>query len=373
MTVPAWFDPKLPWWQLNHAGATEYGALQEGFRLNAFLAGKTTEFVDVDGVFVGGHTADSTLAAIVAKFPTLRRIHIEISSKDTLTPNATLCNDTMVVTARLGPKRGYVQAVSYSGAEIRELKALIEPMLLSKPVGSVYAALQGDDGIYFSNIGVGGVTLERDNYSEAVLKDYDTIVESLGSNGAAGRFSILDGPPGTGKSFFLRGLMSETSKGAIVMIPPGMVEALSGPSMLAPILNLSMENNTEDAPIVLVLEDADACLVRRDDANIGAISSLLNLSDGVLGSVLNIRIVATTNAKGTDFDPAILRPGRLLRKTHIGALDPAHASRVYKRLCGKDREWVAPVTLSEVYAACSDPERPQAAEKGGRVGFGATY
>ena len=62
-------------------------------------------------------------------------------------------------------------------------------------------------------------------------------------------------------------------------------------------------------------------------------------------------MVATTNAKHCEIDPALLRPGRLCRRIEIDPLRPDYASRVFERLTGVPRVFDAPVPLADVYAA----------------------
>ena len=86
------------------------------------------------------------------------------------------------------------------------------------------------------------------------------------------------------------------------------------------------------APSFLILEDADQCLVSRDKDNIASVQSLLNLGDGILGSLLDLRIVATTNAHELHLDEAISRPGRLSKMLEVGPLDVTTARGVFTRL-----------------------------------------
>jgi SpoVK/Ycf46/Vps4 family AAA+-type ATPase len=89
----------------------------------------------------------------------------------------------------------------------------------------------------------------------------------------------------------------------------------------------------QNGPIILVLEDADKCLVERSENNINSIQALLNLGDGILGSLLDIRIVATTNAEELKMDEAITRDGRLSRLIKADLLDRETACNIFKRLC----------------------------------------
>ena len=70
----------------------------------------------------------------------------------------------------------------------------------------------------------------------------------------------------------------------------------------------------------------------RDKDNINSVQSLLNLGDGILGSLLDLRIVATTNAHELHLDEAISRPGRLSKMLEVGPLDIHTARSVFSRL-----------------------------------------
>lgn len=90
------------------------------------------------------------------------------------------------------------------------------------------------------------------------------------------------------------------------------------------------------------------------------IQSLLNLGDGILGSLLDIRIVATTNADELRLDKAVTRPGRLSKMIDVNVLDPLTAQRIFRRLLpdadfpveinGSTNPKDFNVTLAEVYA-----------------------
>src|SRR5690606_30039505 len=102
--------------------------------------------------------------------------------------------------------------------------------------------------------------------------------------------------------------------------------------------------------IVLLIEDADACLAPRASDNISSISSLLNCADGILGSMLDIKIVATTNQDRLEFDSALVRPGRLSRHITVGELSAEKATEVYSRLTGNDNfKYTESKILADVY------------------------
>ena len=106
------------------------------------------------------------------------------------------------------------------------------------------------------------------------------------------------------------------------------------------------------------MEDADVCLSERKAENMNSISSILNLSDGIIGSLLDLRIVATTNTPVTEFDKALLRKGRLSAHMKVGALTPEHINRVWLRLAGPKVKLPVSVetvkTIADVYSAYND-------------------
>jgi ATP-dependent 26S proteasome regulatory subunit len=102
----------------------------------------------------------------------------------------------------------------------------------------------------------------------------------------------------------------------------------------------------------MIIEDGDVCLVPRKNDNISTIASLLNLSDGILGSIIDIKMVISTNADIKDMDQAIMRPGRLCKNIHVGPLPYEQANQVYRRLMKSEDvklEYKKLYTLAEIY------------------------
>jgi hypothetical protein len=258
------------------------------------------------------------------------------------------------------------------------LREFAATQLLSRPrsSGKVYLLIRDEDGFSTRSIGYGAIPLERGNYSDKVLADFDKISSSLNAAAPFGRLVILDGPHGTGKTYFVRGLLDSVPEALFLYVPAAMVVDLQGPSLVPALLNLAdnrNERNRGHYPIVLVVEDADSSLVKRDDGNVSQVSAMLNLSDGLYGELLDLRVICTTNRKLGDLDPAIVRPGRLLVHSHIGSLTREQGMVILKRLIGDKSELPASLRaplLSEVYAVALDNGWEPPAPKRG-IGFGA--
>ena len=218
------------------------------------------------------------------------------------------------------------------------------------PLGQVYVLVQKMAGYSLHSCGNIDTQLERQNYSKNTTQDLDHVLSCLASKDPCGRLVVMDGPPGTGKSYAIRA-MARSIKATFVLVAPSLVGSLSGPQVIPALLD-----HRGEGPIVLVLEDADTALVnRKSGGDMGQLSELLNLGDGLLGEMMDIRIIATTNAGRVDMDAAVKRPGRLCRHVNFGPLGSKQARDVYCRLLGSAHStavvFSSNTTLAEVYRA----------------------
>lgn len=196
---------------------------------------------------------------------------------------------------------------------------------------SVYTVVASKDGSFDTNVlDFAGVPLARQNYTASVLEKYDRAVAALNATESNGRIVVLDGVPGTGKTYLVRAMVHDVRDTMFIVMPQGMVEALVGPSMIPLLLSLRAGNSK--SRIVFILEDADDALVPRDGGNVHLISALLNFGDGFLGQALDVRIIATTNQPADKIDPAVKRPGRLIEHIHVGPLSQQEAQQVLRSL-----------------------------------------
>lgn len=214
--------------------------------------------------------------------------------------------------------------------------------------GSIYMLCQNSQGLDTRFIGTDFVPLERGNYSEETLAGYDHVVSEFNKKEPNGCIAIASSTPGTGKTYLIRSLIGEIKESIFVYIPPSMIRDLAGPSLVTCLIDLSEENEKKN--IILVLEDADEVLAPRMGDNMSSISTILNLTDGILGKILNIRVIATTNTSEKKFDAAIMRPGRLCANLKLGPLSREQGSKVYERLTGKTEVgFKKEYTLAEIY------------------------
>ena len=246
--------------------------------------------------------------------------------------------------------------VSVDGAMDKLASVITEEFISKDKSSSIYAVVNSSDGLTYRMIGKNEQPLIRENYSKELMEDYDKAITALKDN-TGGRIVILQGPAGTGKTFQIRGMITDLDFVSL-LIPASLVSELDGPAFLPLLLDINRDE--KDKPILIIVEDGDDCLINRDEGNnMSAISSLLNVSDGILGSILDIKIVVSTNAEIKDIDKAILRPGRLCAHLFVDPLPYGKSMEVIRRL-SKNEKFELPekreYVLAELYAIANDKD-----------------
>jgi ATPase family associated with various cellular activities (AAA) len=244
-------------------------------------------------------------------------------------------------------------AISITGylmtPELIEMMKNIETNFVSKSKKDlVFSIVKSSLGLDIKNMGNGSSPLVKDNYNPEVIDDLDSVIECFKKASPTGRICILNGEPGTGKTHLVRSMLSAIDN-VYLIVPSNLISALDSPEFL-PLL-LRVKDNHEK-PIILIIEDGDACLVPRKSDNISTITSLLNLSDGILGSIIDIKMIITTNASIKDMDQAIMRPGRLCKNIDVNALSYERANARYRQLMENPEaslEYKKYYTLAELY------------------------
>jgi len=246
-----------------------------------------------------------------------------------------------IATTDNGTRLG-VNAVTTDPEFLEEIRAFLHTNILKKAPthqGKVYVLTQGPDGISPSSLGFAAVPLELDNYEPSIQPLISQAVLDLATQWPDGRLTILEGPPGCGKTFLIRSLVHAVPKAKFIFVPPALVPSLGDPSLASALLSLRDHDDSEDrvyhGPTILICEDADSILVTRAIDNMPAISSVLNLTSGLLGDVIDMRVIATTNAPRTKIEPALLRNGRLAHYIQVAPLSQSQASSVLDRLLGE--------------------------------------
>ncbi len=138
---------------------------------------------------------------------------------------------------------------------------------------------------------------------------------------------IFHGPPGTGKSMFIRHMIKRLNKsgkvGEIIYMPSEMVGALESPDFI-PFIQEYQES-------ILVIEDGDIALESRKSHG-SIVKTILQLTDGILADCLRLKIIVTFNCDLSKIDEALLRKGRLQIRHEFRVLTRTEAIELAKYL-----------------------------------------
>ena len=158
--------------------------------------------------------------------------------------------------------------------------------------------------------------------------------------------SLLSGAPGTGKTTLIRSMAHwlNATHQFYVMSAARFVKLDAGDIVSF----WAEESRTSRLRKVLVLEDAESVLMRRDQDNRERVALLLNLTDGMTGDALGLHVVCTMNGELSELDPALLRPGRLIAHREFCPLNPAEARRLAAHLKVAAPAHDEPATLAEI-------------------------
>lgn len=149
---------------------------------------------------------------------------------------------------------------------------------------------------------------------EDVKDYYDRFMSSTAS------ILLLIGPPGTGKTTFIRGLLHHSQQNAVVTYDEKILER-----------DYVFARFIEDDAGVMVIEDADNFLMSRKEGNT-MMHRFLNVGDGLIG-IKGKKLIFSTNLPSIkDIDPALIRAGRCFDILHFDNYTQEQAEKLSKKL-----------------------------------------
>ena len=178
--------------------------------------------------------------------------------------------------------------------------------------------------IYSADGGSVNVPLNRDRLpveemypflkGETLASYYDRYLDS------SANILLLIGPPGTGKTTFIRGLLDHRNSSAIVTYDAGILEK-----------DGFFARFIEDDSSVMVLEDSDAFLKSRSDGNT-MMHRFLNVGDGLVTTKGKKMVFSTNLPSIRDIDSALIRPGRCFDVVEFAPLNREEAVTLANKL-----------------------------------------
>lgn len=160
-----------------------------------------------------------------------------------------------------------------------------------------YAAKYGDN--------IKNIKLEFKKFKTDIERNYnddvplDKIINFLKSDSSG--LILFHGEPGTGKTSFLKHIISTEIDKKFIIIPKEIFNIAGQQEFVNFFLN--------NKDCIFILEDCEKILMKRENG--ASLETILNMSDGILGSTFKTKFICTFNTDLENIDEALLRKGRL--------------------------------------------------------------
>jgi hypothetical protein len=206
-----------------------------------------------------------------------------------------------------------------------------------KKENNFYMIAQGPEGLYNQRATFKPTTIKNNDFEKYYGKGFphEKMLEFV-IDDDTDNLMIIHGPPGTGKSEYLKHLFEKCEKD-IIYVPPSMLAMISTPGFIT----YMIENKNS----LIVIEDAEEILSENRNA---ATQNLLGMCSGLLKDVLEIKCICTINCDIGKIDPALLRKGRL-HFEHLFRKLTIEEGRELAKFVGVDVDINEDITLSEIF------------------------
>lgn len=179
------------------------------------------------------------------------------------------------------------------------------------------------------------------------------------TTGRSGGLTIFEGPPGTGKTSLVSVLMQRLEKSHVFYVLPASQDYALSSAEVVPFWQAQNKRHP-DRIKVIVIEDAERLLWPRQADNREAVSSVLNIADGLMGRMLRLHMLCSVNARICELDQAVMRPGRLMNQRAFHRLPLRTAQRIadIKGAAFTPRQESEDFALAEILNPVVEPYAP---------------
>ncbi len=150
---------------------------------------------------------------------------------------------------------------------------------------------------------------------------------------------LLYGQPGTGKTTYIKSLITKYNKSNFIFIQNEFVSNLLDPDFISFLLK---QRNT-----TIVIEDAEKVVASRENNKESIVSTILQLTDGLFSDYLNIKVICTFNTSLSKVDTALLRKGRMIAMYEFTPLSIEKTNRLLASI--NENESDQQLTIADIY------------------------
>lgn len=219
--------------------------------------------------------------------------------------------------------------------EAEKFLSLVEIFEISRKKSNVYSFLvKNDNGVEEKKLSFDSQKIDlRRNYNDDL--PWNELMRFVGEDKEG--LAILHGPAGTGKTTLIKKLIQDNPGKEFVLINSRDLENPDNEGYL----EYFLENKNR----IFILEDCERLLLSRNNGGgSNQLVTILNMSDGLLGSTLKTKFICTFNTNLENIDSALLRKGRMRIKYYVGPL----CLEKTRNLTG-DETIREKMTLAEIY------------------------
>jgi hypothetical protein len=199
-------------------------------------------------------------------------------------------------------------------------------------------------------------------YGEGFKQKHESYLQLLEEKDRSGLF-IFHGPTGGGKTNYIRYLIANSSlETNFIFYPVSLLRDISSPELIAFI--------THYKNAVLIIEESEDSVQSRESlaSDRSSIANLLNVSDGLLSDVLNLKIVCTFNTDIRTLDKALLREGRLLGVHKFSHIEAERANKIAE-LNKIERRFTEEVSMAQIFNEPIEKLSSELVQEDKKIGF----
>jgi hypothetical protein len=206
----------------------------------------------------------------------------------------------------------------------------------SKEIDRFYLIAQNQQGLFTQKTKFKSIPIIDERYDLFYGKNFPHEKMKRFIDEETENLMLLHGDPGTGKSNYIKHIITNSKK-KVIYIAPSMLSVISSPQFVT----FMMRNKNT----ILLIEDAEEVLSENRNS---ATNNLLGLTDGFLKDSLGLKVIATFNCDIGKIDQALMRKGRMFLEYKFDKLKVQECRDLAKFL-KLEKTITEPMTLAEFF------------------------